>query len=102
MRRGDRMRALVLVVMAMLPGVARAGNEDSYFQGNEAALFGGAVVAGVSDASSVWYNPAGLGSNERNKLDLSGSAFVLRVRTVDAGLVTELGGDRADNDLRSV
>jgi len=47
--------------------------------GNEAAMAGGAVGAIVSDGSATWYNPAGIASVNRDTLDLSGSATMLRI-----------------------
>lgn len=96
-----RAAASVLAVL-LAPSLARAGNQDSFFQGNEAATVGGAVVAITHDGAAVWYNPAGLGANDRDELDLSGSAFVLRVRRIEDGLVTGLVGETAREDLESV
>ena len=97
---------------------AHAGNDDGVPVGNEAAMRGGAVVASVSDSSSLYHNPAGMGWAETNKLDGSGSLFVLRLydypalirpegadpeggRTVDLGSIpSSLGFVRAVGNLR--
>ncbi|MAT28999.1 MAG: hypothetical protein CMN29_29245 [Sandaracinus sp.] len=73
----------VLAVTVLAPATARAGNDDSFFQGNEAAMLGGAVAAVGYGPGLLWYNPAGLGSNTRNRLELSGSVFTLRIRRLD-------------------
>lgn len=80
------MRWEALAGMMLVIGSAsrvHAGNDDSFFQGNEAAMMGGAVTAVGSGPGQLWYNPAGLGLNTRNKLELSGSLFTLRVRHTD-------------------
>ena len=50
------------------------------------------MTATTRDAGSSWYNPAGLGANRRNRLDLSTSAFILRRRKIEDGLITRLPG----------
>ncbi|HEY3493500.1 MAG TPA: hypothetical protein VGK73_02395 [Polyangiaceae bacterium] len=57
---------------------AQAGNDDEFFVGNAAAISAGAVVGTVDDASSTWYNPAGLGRDGRGHIDVSGTAYTLR------------------------
>ena len=82
------MRALVVVVLCSAP--AYAGNEDSFLFGAQATLAGGAVVASSRDTAAIWYNPAGLGLNERGRIDLSGTAFTLRIRPIPDGLALDL------------
>lgn len=57
----------------------RAGNTYSFFLGNMAALSGGAVTVVGDDGASLWYNPAGLAVSRRDRIDLSGSAYTLRI-----------------------
>lgn len=71
--------ALVLTLVTAAQR-ARAGNQNSFFLGNTAAITGGAVVVVGDDGASLWYNPAGLVAIVRPTLDLSGSAYMLRVR----------------------
>ncbi|MEM1415766.1 MAG: hypothetical protein AAGH15_12740 [Myxococcota bacterium] len=71
--------ALVLTLTAH----ARAGNGDSFFQGNEAALLGGAVASVGTGPDLLYYNPAGLALNTRHRLELSGQLFELQVRRLD-------------------
>jgi hypothetical protein len=70
----------LLAVTASLGPAARAGNQYSFFLGNTSALAGGAVCAIGDDGASLWYNPAGLVVSRRDRLDLSGSAYTLRIR----------------------
>ena len=64
-------------------------------------MMGGAVSALSHEAGAVWYNPAGLGANSRGRLQLSNFAGVVRIRSIDAGLVT-LGSDqRQEEDLNA-
>jgi len=65
---------------------ARAGNVDSYYLGNQAALQAGAVTANAELGTAVWYNPAGLARVEPLAVDASATAFALSL------------GQRADLD----
>lgn len=67
------------ILCATWSSVALAGNEDGVPVGNEAALRGGAVVSTVSDSSALYHNVAGIGWADTNKVDGSGSLFVLRL-----------------------
>jgi long-subunit fatty acid transport protein len=58
---------------------AQANNTELVPLGDQAALLGRAVVASSSDAGSLWYNPAGLSWLSGTSVNLSGSAFVLRM-----------------------
>ncbi|HET9930024.1 MAG TPA: hypothetical protein VFQ35_05040 [Polyangiaceae bacterium] len=62
----------------LLPGNARASNEDDFFLGNRAAMTAGAVTASVGDGSAAFNNPAGLASADRSSIDVSGSVYCLR------------------------
>jgi hypothetical protein len=85
-----------LVALSLLGSIAfavsaRAGNDDEMLLGNRASMTGGAVSATVSDASSTWYNPAGLGVDRRSKIDVSATAYSLRRYTVPQFLSTTTG-----------
>lgn len=82
--------ASLLVASLTMAPAAEAGNEDAYALGNQAGSTAGAVTAVTRDCGAVWYNPAGLGGLERSKLDISASAWVLRVRRMPELLVTDL------------
>jgi hypothetical protein len=69
---------LVYLGACSFTAIARAGNDDESFVGNQAAMSGGAVSATVSDASATWYNPAGLASIAQTHIDVSGTAYALR------------------------
>ena len=76
------------------PAGARAGNDDELLLGNRAAMLGGAVMATVDDSSSTWYNPAGLGSVDRDQVDVSGTAYTLRMYSASNLLATPSGANR--------
>jgi hypothetical protein len=54
---------------------------------------GGAVIAAGRDAASAWYNPALLGNNRRNHIDVSATVYGLRRSRAGAGAL-ELVGDQ--------
>jgi hypothetical protein len=72
---------------------AWAGNTDSFYYSDDAALTAGAVVAKTRDAGSVWYNPAGLGGNTRGEVDFNGTALGLRIRPLPDALHTRVAGN---------
>src|SRR5689334_6656206 len=88
------MRRLAFVscaLFALLPAVARAGNDDELLAGNQAAMMGGAVSAFVRDSSAIWYDPAGLGGIERDQVDVSGTVYTLRFYRVPSFIVATSG-----------
>lgn len=81
---------------------ASAGNSDSFYYSDDAAMTAGAVVAKTRDAGSIWYNPAGLGGNQRGQIDLSATTFAIRIRKVPRALSTTVPGATShDIDLDS-
>lgn len=93
---GRRLAAIAISLAALLaPTPARAGNDDGVLLGNEAAMSGGAVTAIVGDGSAIWYNPAGLAAVDRDTLDLSGSATMLRIADTPALLQSAVTGATA-------
>jgi hypothetical protein len=82
----------VVAIVALAPGMARAGNSDSFFFSDEAALMAGAVTAQTRDSGAIWYNPAGLGGITRGQVSLSGSVLILRLRNVPGALHTTVPG----------
>jgi len=90
--------AFALSAAVTLAPAARAGNDDELPVGNLAAMTGAAVTAKVSDASALWYNPAGLGSVERTHIDVSGTAYALRFYSAP-GLLQSTTGERDDGDV---
>lgn len=94
MRASSIFAAFLLGTLALTPSLARAGNDDGVLLGNEAAMTGGAVSAVVSDGSATWYNPAGIAAVDRDTLDLSGSATMLRIADTPS-LLRSASGARA-------
>ncbi len=92
----------MLIALVALSTSAIAGNGHSYLLGNQAAITGGAVTAITADGAALWYNPAGLAANDRNKLDISGSAFVLRIRDYPKVFETKLPESTEFDDLSGV
>jgi hypothetical protein len=70
---------------------ASAGNDDELFVGNRAAMAAAAVSATVADSSATWYNPAGLGAVERSQIDVSATAYTVRVYSTPRFLSTASG-----------
>ena len=59
-------------------GRAAAGNDDQLPVGGEASIYGGAVIATVSDGAAGYHNPAGLAQSQRNqRLDHRGRLSLL-------------------------
>jgi hypothetical protein len=78
-RRQRRIASLVALASAFAwSSSARAGNSDTFFLGNDAALQGGAVTARAQGGSAVWYNPAGLAATTYDSVDVGASAYLLR------------------------
>jgi hypothetical protein len=86
---------------ALLPRSAAAGNTDSFYYSDDAAMTAGAVVATTRDAGAIWYNPAGLGGIRRGQVDLSGTTFAVRFRSVPSALRTFIPGANRTADLKA-
>lgn len=74
-----RLLCLAACAAALWPGAAPGRT----FQGNDAALSGGALGGVTRGPEATWYNPAGLGGLNVTKLDLSATALRLRINRVD-------------------
>ncbi len=85
-----RWAASALVVLALTGSPAFAGNIHSFFLGDVAAMTGGTVTAVSDDGSSLWYNPAGLATTDRDTLDVVGNVYMLRLR--DWGKIMRVDG----------
>lgn len=88
--------SIALSATGIFAAVARAGNDDGVLLGNEAAMTGGAVGAISSDGTGAWYNPASVAGTERNSVDLSGSATVLRIAETPSLIMSSVSGRSAD------
>lgn len=95
---GDRLGFLIVTLTAT---VAHAGNDDEILVGNEAAMTGGAMTAVVNDGSSLFYNPAGMVGVVDDTIDVSGSAYTLRLYE-SPGIVENGAGDRGAGSFSEV
>lgn len=86
--------ALALAALLVARG-ARAGNDDGVLLGNEAAMTGGSGGAIASDGTGAWYNPASVAGVDRDSIDVSGSATMLRIAETPR-LLTSATGRSAD------
>ena len=95
--------AALATLVAWFPREANAGNNLTQLMGGRAAGMGGAYTAMADEASVAWYNPAGLGFNERYSFDVSASAFSLQSLRVTDLVTTRLpSGEHAqDFDISS-
>jgi long-chain fatty acid transport protein len=78
------------MALILAPSLALAGNNFTFLVGGRAAGMGGAYTAMSDEASVAWYNPAGLGFNDRHSLDVSASAFHLQALRVPGFVSTRL------------
>lgn len=87
---------MIGLATALLPceSAASAGNDDELFVGNRAAMAAGAVSATVADSSATWYNPAGLGAVDRSQVDVSATAYTVRLYSTPRFLSTVSGASR--------
>ena len=90
---------LVLIISAV---PSRAGNNRSYFLGNEAALTAGAGVAVTRDGGAIWYNPAGLAAMEAGKFEISGTAYTMQILKYSPLLSATLPSGKHDFDASSM
>jgi hypothetical protein len=81
---------LPLVLAALAPASTSASNQDGILLSPEAALTGGAVLAGDDHDSGGWYNPAGLATLPRDIFQLGASAYGITSRHVSGGVETVL------------
>jgi hypothetical protein len=56
---------------------AQAGNFDTFYLGNEAAMQAGAATASARRGSAIWYNPAGLARLDHSSIDANATALSL-------------------------
>jgi long-subunit fatty acid transport protein len=74
-----RSSALALSLAALAVARPARADQPSYFS-TQAALSGGATMAIDRSGGAAWINPAGLADTGLTRVDLSATAFVLRIR----------------------
>jgi long-subunit fatty acid transport protein len=90
--------AIIAALILLLPAALVAGNYNSFFLGDDAALTAGSISALTSDAEAIWYNPAGMGGNDLNRVELSGNAFMMRLQNIEDGMQVVLpSGTQSQN-----
>lgn len=95
------LRALALLVLALLGAPVEAQNADGVLMGAEAAVTGGAVLATTREAAGAFYNPAGLAALEGATLQVSGSAYQLSSMRLERFVVTTLPWGRTSETVRT-
>jgi hypothetical protein len=70
--------AIAAIAITLVARGASAGNVDTFFLSNDAAIAGGAVTATAVGGGAVWYNPAGMAAEQRSHVDVNASAYLLR------------------------
>lgn len=105
-RQGSRPRLAALwlaLILILDAGFVAAANREGAALDNIAALSTGAVMSLIRGGGATWYNPAGLGGNTRDQLDVSLSAFVLRDRDADGTVLGRVRDTlKARSDLESL
>jgi hypothetical protein len=92
----------IWVALVTLPlASAFASNQDGILLSPEAALTGGAVLAGDDHDSGGWYNPAGLATLPRDIFQLGASAYGITSRRVSGGVETILPWTSHDTEVDS-
>lgn len=98
-----RVQGLCVALSALLvSAAAQGGNDDEVLIGTEAILTGGAVTATVQDGSSLWYNPAGLGGVDRQKVDVTGTAYTFRLWVIPEYLEAPTGKTSSANTYEAL
>lgn len=90
---------LLGIAGCLFTNLSYAGNSNSFFMGDDAALTAGAIAAHTRDSEAIWYNPAGLGGNKLTRLDLSGTVFMLRLQKAKNAMAVELPSGTQSDDL---
>lgn len=91
-RNGYRGMRLVFMLGVWAAGAARAGeaNYQPFIVGERAAGMGGAVAATADGMDACFYNPAGLGGEERDSISVNGTLYgIQNLETKDAAFPGE-------------
>ncbi len=96
---GLQLRLILALLLVSVSTPLWAGNSNSFFLGNDAAMTAGAIPAIVRDSESIWYNPAGMGGNTLTRLDLSANAFMIRFQNVPRGVRVDLPSGESQQNV---
>ncbi|MFO0760976.1 MAG: hypothetical protein U0359_31150 [Byssovorax sp.] len=88
-RRSRRAVSFALTIAGLAAPAAARADEPSYFS-TQAALTAGSTMAIDRTGGAAWINPAGLADTGLARVDLSATAFVLRVRDYSRVIVSTL------------
>ena len=81
---------LSLIVVGTIGMHALASSHRRFFYGDDAAMTGSAGTAIIQDTGAIWYNPAGLGGNQFRKVQISGTVYGVRLRSLNGILKTDV------------
>ncbi len=90
---------LCTLVIVAVSGSARGANRRSFLFGPEAVTTGAALTARSRGTEALFYNPAGLGGQVTNRLDLSLTALNVRFENVGDGLVVQFPDGEESTDV---
>lgn len=76
--------ATILLACVSGASTAAAGNGETFYVGNDAALLAGAVTSTTEGASALWYNPGRIAEGSADSLDLNVAAYALHLGGVPA------------------
>lgn len=82
---------LALLLAALAPRPAWAGNSERVLGGAEVALTGGSVVANVHGGAALWFNPAGIAELNARSFDLTGAVLSYTLIRAPGTLTVENG-----------
>jgi hypothetical protein len=89
----------ILTGTILKPTAALCGNARSFLLGDEAAMTGGAGVAIARDSGAIWYNPAGLGGLHYGRMELTATAYKLKLRRIERFVEVQLPGGTIQQDM---
>ena len=96
-----RASGVLVLALSVVPGSARAANDDDVVAGSDVALTGGAVVANVHTGGAMWFNPAGVARLDSRAVDLTGAVLSYSIVSAPGSLSIE-SGEQSAGDYSAV